>query len=58
MRWAPIPRAVAKHFGDDIDFAVLNKTYEGGMAHVEAKRRYSPAFVIAARRRGFAARLK
>ena len=46
------PRAVAKHFGDDIDYAVLNKTYEGGMAHVEAKRRYSPAVVTGCTKRG------
>ena len=42
------PRAVAKHFGDNVDFAVLNKSYEGGMAQVEAKRRYSPAVCIGA----------
>jgi IS1 family transposase len=37
------PAAVARHFGTEIDYAVLNKTYEGGPAVVEAKRRYSPA---------------
>ena len=42
------PGAVAKHFGDDVDFAVLNKSYEGGMPQVEAKRRYSPAVCIGA----------
>ena len=42
------PRAVAKHFGDNVDFAVLNKSYEGGMPQVEAKRRYSPAVCIGA----------
>ena len=39
------PAAVAKAFGADVDFAVLNKSYEGGMPQVEAKRRYSPAVV-------------
>ena len=34
------PAAVAKHFGSIVDFAVLNKSYEGGMPQVEAKRRY------------------
>ena len=42
------PRVVAKHFGDNVDFAVLNKSYEGGMPQVEAKRRYSPAVCIGA----------
>ena len=37
------PTAVAKHFGTNVDYAVLNKSYEGGMPQVEAKRRYSPA---------------
>lgn len=37
------PAAVARHFGTDVDYAVLNKTYEGGPSVVEAKRRYSPA---------------
>lgn len=40
------PRAVAKHFGNDVDFAVLNKSYEGGLPQVEAKRRYSPAACV------------
>lgn len=35
--------AVEKAFGADVDYGVLNKTYEGGMPAVEAKRRYSPA---------------
>ena len=42
------PKAVAKHFGEEVDFAVLNKSYEGGMPQVEAKRRYSPAVCIGA----------
>jgi IS1 family transposase len=42
------PKAVAKHFGNNVDFAVLNKSYEGGMPQVEAKRRYSPAVCIGA----------
>ena len=37
------PRAVALAFGANVDYAVLNKTYEGGLPDVEAKRRYSPA---------------
>jgi IS1 family transposase/lambda repressor-like predicted transcriptional regulator len=37
------PGAVAKAFGNNVDYAVLNKTYEGGLPAVEAKRRYSPA---------------
>ena len=37
------PAAVRKHFGDNVDYGVLNKSYEGGMPAVEAKRRYSPA---------------
>ena len=37
------PSAVARHFGANVDYAVLNKTYEGGAPAVEAKRRYSPA---------------
>ena len=37
------PSAVARHFGANVDYAVLNKTYEGGLPAVEAKRRYSPA---------------
>lgn len=37
------PDAVEKAFGRDVDFGVLNKTYEGGVSVVEAKRRYSPA---------------
>ena len=40
------PAAVAKHFGNKVDFAVLNKSYEGGMPQVEAKRRYSPAVCV------------
>jgi hypothetical protein len=39
------PAAVARHFGTNVDYAVLKKTYEGGMPQVEAKRRYSPAVV-------------
>jgi IS1 family transposase/lambda repressor-like predicted transcriptional regulator len=40
------PSAVAKHFGSDVDYAVLSKTYEGGIPAVEAKRRYSPAVCV------------
>ena len=42
------PKAVAKAFGVDVDYAVLNKTYEAGFAVVEAKRRYSPAVCVGA----------
>jgi IS1 family transposase len=42
------PKAVAKHFGSSVDYAVMNKTYEGGMPAVEAKRRYSPAVCVGA----------
>ena len=37
------PGAVARRFGSNVDYAELNKTYEGGPSVVEAKRRYSPA---------------
>ena len=36
------PAAVAKHFGKDVDFAVLNKSYAMPVPAKEAKRRYSP----------------
>jgi IS1 family transposase len=43
------PGAVAKAFGlAGVDYAVLNKTYEGGPMVVEAKRRYSPAVCVGA----------
>ena len=42
------PDAVEWAFGRDVDYAVLNKSYEGGMPVVEAKRRYSPAVCIGA----------
>lgn len=41
--WNGYPAAVARHFGSNVDYAILNKTYEGGPSVVEAKRRYSPA---------------
>ena len=37
------PAAIAKHFGDNVDYAVLKKNYAAGPAVKEAKRRYSPA---------------
>ena len=40
------PAAVAKAFGVDVDYAVLNNSYEGGPMVVEAKRRYSPAVCV------------
>lgn len=36
------PAAVAKHFGQDVDYVVLNKTYSTPVPAKEAKRRYSP----------------
>lgn len=42
------PNAVEAAFGRDVDYAVLNKTYEGGLPAVEAKRRYSPAVCVGA----------
>lgn len=42
------PAAVETAFGRDVDYAVLNKSYEGGMPQVEAKRRYSPAVCVGA----------
>ena len=45
------PEAVEKAFGRNVDYAVLNKTYEGGMPAVEAKRRYSPAVCTGATKR-------
>ena len=39
------PAAVAKAFGMNVDYAVLNKSYAAGPAVKEAKRRYSPAEV-------------
>jgi IS1 family transposase len=41
--WSAYPSAVEAAFGDRADHAVLNKTYAGGEAAVESKRRYSPA---------------
>lgn len=40
------PAAVAKHFGTNVDYAVLNKTYAHQAATNESKRRYSPNEVI------------
>jgi hypothetical protein len=37
------PKAVANNFGDNVDYAVIKKTYAAGPAVKEAKRRYSPA---------------
>ena len=42
------PAAVARHFGSNVDYAILNKSYEGGLPEAEAKRRYSPAVCIGA----------
>ncbi|MDP1647561.1 MAG: IS1 family transposase [Rubrivivax sp.] len=40
------PAAVAKAFGANVDYAVLNKSYAAGPPAKEAKRRYSPAECI------------
>ena len=40
------PRAVAKHFGKNVDYAVLNKSYAMPVPTKEAKRRYSPNDVV------------
>lgn len=40
------PAAVAKHFGANVDYAVLNKTYAHQAAANESKCRYSPNEVI------------
>lgn len=37
------PSAVRRHFGTNVDYAIINKTYAAGPAVKEAKRRYSPA---------------
>lgn len=42
------PAAVAKAFGANVDYAVLNKTYAAGPAVKEAKRRYSPSEFVGA----------
>jgi IS1 family transposase len=41
--FATYPAAVARHFGNNVDYAVLNKSYSAGPAVKEAKRRYSPS---------------
>ena len=40
--WSYYPYAVERSFGENVDYAVLNKTYSAGSPSVEAKRRYSP----------------
>ena len=40
------PKAVAKHFGKDVDYAVIIKNYMPPPTTPEAKRRYSPNKVI------------
>jgi IS1 family transposase len=37
------PAAIAHHFGNNVDYAIIKKTYAAGPAVKEAKRRYSPA---------------
>jgi IS1 family transposase len=44
--WGAYPAAVEAAFNDRVDHAVLNKSYEGGPAVVEARRRYSPASFV------------
>lgn len=41
--FAAYPDAVARHFGTNVDYAVMKKNYAAGPAVKEAKRRYSPA---------------
>jgi IS1 family transposase len=41
--FAAYPEAVARHFGANVDYAVMKKNYAAGPAVKEAKRRYSPA---------------
>ena len=43
---AGYPAAVIKHFGKDVDYAVLNKSYAMPVPTKEAKRRYSPNDVV------------
>ena len=40
------PKAIAKHFGNDVDYAVIIKNYMPPPTTPEAKRRYSPNKVI------------
>lgn len=40
--WSSYPDAVDAAFRGTVDYAVLNKSYEGGPAVVEGRRRYSP----------------
>lgn len=46
--WGPYVGAVEAAFNDRVGHAVLNKSYEGGPAVKEAKRRYSPATFVKA----------
>ena len=43
---AGYPQAIAKHFGNDVDYAVIIKNYMPPPTTPEAKRRYSPNKVI------------
>jgi IS1 family transposase len=44
--WNAYPEAVFRSFPNGVDYAVVQKTYSAGAAHVDGKRRYSPpAFV-------------
>ena len=40
------PTAIEKHFGQNVDYAVLSKSYAAGPAVKKAKQRYSPAECI------------
>lgn len=44
--WQPYPEAVEAAFHGRVDHAVLNKSYAGGPAVVEGRRRYSPATFV------------
>jgi IS1 family transposase len=45
--WMGYPAAIARHFQGRVDYAIVNKKYEGGIVATDAKRRYSPPAVIA-----------
>lgn len=46
--WYAYQKAVEASFSDRADHAVLNKSYAGGPASVEGRRRYSPATFVSA----------
>lgn len=44
--WRAYPDAVEAAFRGNVDYAVLNKSYAGDVAPVEARRRYSPPEIV------------